>query len=510
MSTHDFLLLLHRVEFGLSAGFHFLFVPLSIGLLVCINVLRSRHVLSRRPAFDLAARYWQRYFLLSWVLGAGTGYALRHQLRTQWALFGDAAAPVLNHMLEIEGLIGPWMLVAVCTLAFGRRLLHPVAYMLAGWLLLLLMGVQSNTILSVNAWMQQPVGVSFAAEGWRLTSLSQVFFSETAVNKTSHTLMAAMLTGAVFVLAVSARDLVKQKTAPEWTASVQVAAWMALISAWGLLGTGHASIATISRVQPMKFATFEAHWKAEPGSAPLIVLAVPDEARHRNRYELRIPDLMSWLVGHQGSPAGLDDLSALNRAAAAQALKHPDHPDSLPWLMLADQVASSQGERWSGLPIEARASAIAEAARPPMWPVFLAFRVMVACGLWLCVLSGWVFVARHALARGQHRRLLILLRLSMPLPWLAILSGWAVAEIGRQPWTVYQRLTTAQSFQAPALQEGVLAAFGLLLAALAISALCLRMARSIRKAGPQCASWLLTRPLANKLWLRCASASRRT
>lgn len=268
MSAHDFLLFLHRIEFGLSAGFHFLFVPLSIGLLVCVNVLQSQHVFTRRAAFDLAARYWLRYFLLSWVLGAITGYALRHQLRTQWAFFGDAAAPVLNHMLEIEGFIGPWMLAAVCALAFGRRLLHPVAYMLTGWALLLLMSVQANTILSVNAWMQQPVGVAFGADGWSLTSLPQVFLSETTINKTSHTLMAAMLTGAFFVLGMTAKDLARQKTCPEWTASVQVAAWMGLISAWCLLITGHASIATISLVQPMKFATFEAHWKAEPGLAP--------------------------------------------------------------------------------------------------------------------------------------------------------------------------------------------------------------------------------------------------
>lgn len=234
-----------------------------------------------------------------------------------------------------------------------------------------------------------------------------------------------------------------------------------------------------------------------------MIFAVPDEAGHRNLHELRIPDLMSWLIGHAGSPAGLDDLNALNRATALQALSHPELPDNQPWLMLAERIASDLGEaRWNWLPKEAKASYIAEAARPPMWPVFLAFRVMVGCGLLLCVLSAWAFIARRALARGEHCRLLALLRVAMPLPWVAILSGWAVAEIGRQPWTVYQRLTTAQSFQAPALEEGVPMAFALLLSALAISALCWHITRSIQKAGPQCESWLLAQPWMGRLWLK--------
>lgn len=259
MSAQDFLLTLHRAQFGLSAGFHYLFVPLSMGLLLCINVLQSQYVATRRPAFDLAARYWLRYFLLSWVVGAATGYVLRYQLRGQWALFDQATAPVLNRMLDIEGIIGPWMLVGVCTLAFGRRLFHPIAYMVTGWILLLLMAVQANTILSINAWMQHPVGVAFGADGWPLRSLSEVLLSETAINKTCHTLVAAMLTGAFFVLAVSAKDLVNKKTGPVWSVSVHVAAWVALISSLCLVGTGHASVATIARVQPMKFATVEAH-----------------------------------------------------------------------------------------------------------------------------------------------------------------------------------------------------------------------------------------------------------
>lgn len=514
MPPQDFMLALHRVEFGLSACFHFLFVPLSLGLLLCINVLQSQYVATRREAFDQAARFWLRYFLLSWLVGAATGYALRHQLRGQWALFGEAAAPVLNRMLAIEGIIGPWMLATVCVLAVGRRLLHPVAYMVTGWLLLALMGVQANTILSVNAWMQHPVGLAFTTQGWQLISLSQVFLSETAINKTGHTLLAAMLTGAFFMLAVSAKDLLQQKTTPAWTASVQVAAWVAWISALCLLGTGHASTLTISHVQPIKFATFEAHWKAEPGRAPLVLFAMPDDTGHRNQYELRIPALMSWLIGRPSSPPGIDDLSAATRAAVLQALRQPDHPDSQPWLMLRDKVAANLGDTWAGLSADGQAGYIAEAARPPLWPVFVAFRVMVFSGVLLCLLSGWVFKARHALARGQQRHLLALLRLAWPLPWVAILSGWTVAEMGRQPWTVYQRLTTARSFQAPALETGVLTAFGLLLGGLAISVLCLRIGRSIRQAGPECASWLavLSPPWVGRLRpkLRSASASPRT
>lgn len=514
MPSQDYWLALHRVEFGLSAAFHFLFVPLSIGLLFGINVLHSHHAVTRREASRQAARFWLRYFLLSWLVGAATGYALRHQLREQWSLFGDAAAPVLARVLQIEGAIGPWMLAAVALLAFGQRWLHPLARAVTGWFLFGLMTTQAHTILSVNAWMQQPVGFDTATARWQIDSLSQVLLSDTAINKTIHTLLASLLTGAFFMLAVASRDLTRHKTSPVWTTSVQVAAWVAPLSALCLLASGHASTLTVSQTQPMKFATFEAHWKATPGAAPLILFAVPDDAGHYNAHEWRVPALMSWLIGRTQSPPGIDDLNVTTRLTVLQALKQADRPGHEPWRLLRDQVAAGWGPSWNSLSPDRQAEAIAEAARPPLWPVFVAFRVMVGAGLLLSVLSCWVFSARHQLAQGKHRRLLKLLRLAWPLPWIAILSGWMVAEIGRQPWTIYQHFTTARSFQAPSFAIGMFTVFALLAGGTVLSGLCLLIARLIRRAGPECESWLVfTSPprlgqLRHKL--RSASASPRT
>jgi cytochrome d ubiquinol oxidase subunit I len=486
VSSTEFLYALLRLQFGLSAGFHFLFVPLSIGLLLCLDVLQTCYVRTGRIRYLHAARVWRRFFLLAWAVGVCTGYPLRWQLQENWANYAQAASPVLSAIFSVEGTIGPLMLAGVALTVWGRRMLSDRWHMLVGWVLLALLMAQAFTILAVNAWMQHPVGVSFEAGAWRLQSLRAILLNDMAVHKVWHTLSAAMLAGAVFVMAVSAAMIVHKRHLDAAAAGMRVGAWVGLFGVLSALWSGHMSAVGVAEDQPMKFAAFEAHWRQDDGPSPLVLFALPDEVRGTNRYEVKVPYLLSLLsVGTLASPPGIEDLSKRHEQRLAYALRVPDDPRQKGWLMLYQAASQRQPDAWAGWTQPERIAHAARMARPAVAPLFWSFRVMVGSGVLLLALCTAAFVKREALATGQAKRLLLLVRCGAPLPWVAILSGWAVAEIGRQPWTVYEQLPTFHAMQAPSLAHAVAQLFAMCAAALLIAALFVLAGRAIYHAGPQ-------------------------
>lgn len=517
MSPDAFLHDLMRLQFGLSASFHFLFVPLSIGLLLCMNMLQTAHVLTKRPALERAARFWGRFFLLVWATGMLTGYPLRWQLTDLWSQYLQAASPVLKEIFAIEGTIAPLMLACVFAITCLRAVLPSAVIMLVGWLLLGVMGVQSWTILSVNAWMQDPSVVGYQSGAWHLDSVSQVLMSETTLHKMLHTLSAAMLSGAFFIFALAGYFIRQGSHLSAARASLRVAVWVGLGSVLTVLWTGHMSASGVAKVQPMKFAAFEAHWQAEPGLAPLVLWAWPDEQRGENRQEIAIPYLMSLLNnGGLSSPPGINDLTRdieqqLSQVwLPAQKAQQAQNNTRTPWavagldaslqlpgqdkqralLRLRDSVAAKHGPGWSNLTPQDQIATVARAARPPITPVFMAFRIMVGAGLACMALCLVVFIKREAVLGGKHPALLKLMMWAAPLPSVAIISGWAVAELGRQPWTIYEHLPTFHASSLPSLEGGVLMFFMMLLAGVAIASTFTLVARSIVRTGPDAEHWL--------------------
>lgn len=496
MSTDVFVHGLIRLQFGLSAGFHFLFVPLSLGLLLCICLLQTQYALHQRPGALKAARFLVRFFVVTWAVGIATGYPLRWQLQGEWGRYTQSAAPVLREIFAIEGAIAPLMLAGVLALAVGRRWIGPRVLACVSWGLLAVMAVQAWTILSVNAWMQHPVGVDFAASGWRLQSLQAVLFSQTALDKFVHTWAASVLVGAFFVLALCAVFVLRGRHADTVEALVPLAAWMAFGASIVAALSGHASAHHVAEVQPMKFAAFEAHWRAEPGLAPLVLVGLPDEAAGHNRHEVSLPGLMSLLAGRQDAPPGLLDLTDQARADVARALAQPDAPGSAGWLALHRAVAARSGAAWAGLSPDEQLDRVAQATRPPVRPLFVAFRVMVGCGVLLLGVSALVFWHRHALARGGRLGLLRLLPWMAPLPWVATLSGWAVAEVGRQPWTVQGQLPTWTAAHLPPVESAAPGFFLMFVCGLLLAVVYVAACRFILRAGPDCDSlWRRLRPV---------------
>lgn len=505
MSTTEFLQALLRVQFGLSAGFHFLFVPLSIGLLLFVCVLRTTQVITGKAFHGDAAQHWQRFFLVTWATGMATGYPLRVQLQENWASYIDAASVVLTEIFKIEGAIAPWMFGSVLLLALCSRRLPPLLNAVLSWFLLGLMGLQSLTILAVNAWMQAPVGVAFDGGTWHMTSLSAVLLSQTALHKWVHTLSASMLCGTFFVVAASAAHLKHLRHGRAAAASVHTACWIGLGAVGVTLMSGHESAGLTAQTQPMKFAAYEAHWRAEPGPAPWVAWGVPDEHLQANVHELAVPFVMSLLTPGSQTPPGILDLERGYvehlrhlwaqeepvRIALRSDLQGMDaglhitpQAQDRGWLLLRDSVAARHPLSWARWSRDEQIAQVAKAARPAVLPLFMAFRVMVACGMACLLLCALAFWQRQALVAGERPGLLKAMRWATPLPWLAILSGWFVAEVGRQPWTIQGQLPTFHASQHPTLEMGVMGAFGLVMAGVLIAMSYFAIVRQIWRTGP--------------------------
>ncbi len=512
MPPAEFLHHLMRLQFGLSASFHFLFVPLSLGLLLCMNVLQTLHVVTGREAPHHAARFWGRLFLLTWITGLITGYPLRWQLTEIWDHYLHTAAPVFKEIFAIEGWIAPLMMGCVLLVMAGRAWLPAWATMVLGWLLLMLMWLQSLTILSINAWMQNPRSVPYESGAWQLSSAWPLLLSGTTLHKGFHTLSAALLSGAFCLLAISSHYIIQRKHLAASQSSFKVAAWVGMGAVVCVLWSGHMSAAGVGKVQPMKFAAFEGHWKAESHPASLVLWAWPDEAHDLNRQELAIPYLMSFLqTDDMSSPPGIVDLTSQtertlrqlwpsHQEAVMQALQQPpmrgrvpgldeslqlpEHDEQRAWLKLRESVAMRMGPIWDSMSQQAQITQVARAARPPVTAVFIAFRLMVGSGMLCLLVCLGVFVKRESLARGQHLNWLKMLPWIAPLPWLAIISGWGVAEMGRQPWTIYEHLPTFQANSLPNLEQGLLGFLMMLLAGVSLGLAFMRLAKSIVQAGP--------------------------
>jgi cytochrome d ubiquinol oxidase subunit I len=502
MNPADFLQTLLRLQFGLSASFHFLFVPLSIGLLWQVCWLRTAH--ARQPdarPLLAAAQHWQRVFTLTWAVGIATGYPLRAQLAANWAGYIGEASPVLAVIFSIEGGIAPPMIGLVLLLAFLGARLPAWLGAIAAWVLLGLMGLQALTILSINAWMQAPV---------TQIELVALLTTPTTLHKWVHTLCAAVLCGAFLVIAMSALHLRRSRQRASAQASIRLAAYSALGAIVLTLLSGHESASLVAETQPRKFAAFEAHWRAEPGWAPMVLFAVPDDAQGRNEHAVELPGVMGMLMGAEG-PAlpGLLDLEArdrerLLRIAQASAPVHATLRNAqgldttLPWhgtaedrglMLLRNAVAAQSGEAWLGWSEAQRADAVARAARPAVTPVFWAFRLMVASGMACLLLSALAFWHRHALAEGQAPGLMRAISWGLPLPWVAIISGWSVAEVGRQPWTITGMLTTFHASMLPTLGAGVLDMLVHLAAGALIALLYVSLCLVLWRIGPRMGAW---------------------
>ena len=437
---------LSRILFAFTALYHFLFVPLTIGLAALVALFEGIALRTGASMWHRAARFWGWFFVVNFMCGVLTGYPLRWQLEAHWVAYGTLVQDVVNTVFEFEGRLFPVLLAIVAVFALGWRL-PPVIHFGVSCALAVALVLQSSAILALNAWMQYPVGTTMLDGRAELPGLLALFGNPLLAPKILHQVASAYTLAGMLVLAVSAWYLLRGRHAVMARGSFRVASIFTL-AALGMTGVaGHWSGMTLVQYQPVKFAAIEAIWKTAD-ARDFVLFAVPDAASRSNRHEIVVPGLLGLVAGDADTPIrGLDTLTADTAASIrrdlaatqAQALKSgkPVAPIGAAGLLPPGISGTNVSE--------AQIAAAAQGAIPSVPVVFWAFRVMLAA--W----GALMLVSLLAVWRGpdprsaQGRLLLWACLLALPLPWVATEAGWIVCEVGRQPWTVTGVLPTFRS-----------------------------------------------------------------
>ncbi len=453
---------LSRLQFAVTALYHFLFVPLTIGLSILLGIMETVYVMTGRQIWKDMVRFWGVLFGINFAMGVATGLTMEFQFGTNWAYYSHYVGDVFGAPLAIEALMAFFLeatFVGLFFFAWDR--LSRVQHLIATWALAVGTNLSALWILIANGWMQYPVGAKFNADTMRMevTDFSAVLFNPVAQSKFVHTVSAGYVIGSMFVLAVSAYYLLRGRHIEIAKRSMTVAASFGLASALSVVVLGDESGYTAGVNQKMKIAAIEAMWNTEPAPASFTLFGLPDLANHTTRYEVKVP----WMLGLIATRSvdtpvlGINQLVTLahgrivNGLIAYKALQdvkaHPQDADARATFdaHVADLGYALLLKRYRADIENADASQIDQAAAStvPNVPVlFWSFRFMVGLGFWFIALFGlafWLAVKRRL---DKHRLFLWAALLSLPLPWVAAELGWIVAEYGRQPWVIEGVLPT--------------------------------------------------------------------
>jgi cytochrome d ubiquinol oxidase subunit I len=390
-------LLLSRVQFAWVIGWHILLPAFTIGLASFVAFLEGGYALTKRPVFLDLSQFWLRIFAISFGMGVVTGIVMPFQFGTNWSRFADDAGNVISPLLAYEGLTAFFLEATFLgVLLFGRKLVPPAMHFVAA--LLVAVGTLSSAfwILATNSWMQTPVGYEIIDGRFFPKDWLEIVFSPSFPYRLAHTVSAFFVTTAFVVLGVGAYTLLRGRFVPQGRMMLRLALWFLAIfvPAQIILGDLH-GLNTLA-YQPAKLAAIEGLWDGGSGVAASII-GWPDQTAERNLGEIAIPRLGSLYLTHSwdGAVKGLKDFP----------------PDQ----------------------------------RPPVPVVYFSFRIMVGIALLMLavVTAGLVLMARGRLDQaGWYLRLC---ELTSCLGFIAVIAGWTTTEVGRQPWTVYGLLRTADS-----------------------------------------------------------------
>jgi len=391
---------LARLQFGLTAGFHFLFPPTTLGLSFVVLILETLYLRTKNAVYRDLSAYLVRILGLVFVMGVATGITLEFAFGNNWAAYSRTVGDIFGAPLAAEAVFSFFLeSVFLGILVFGRDRVKPKTYRLAAFLVFFGAHLSGLWIIIANSWMQTPAG--FRMEGGRavLDDFFQAAFNPSAVVRFVHTILGGWLTGALVAMAVAAWLMLKGRAADKAARLMKPALLLFAVSAVLQLGAGHAHSVQVTRTQPEKMAAFEALWRTEDG-APFTVFGIPDAKNERTRLAVRVPKMLSLLVHFDpnGRVLGLDEFPKEDR--------------------------------------------------PPVFLPFATYHAMILIGLVFIAMGAWGIglLARKKL--GRSRCYLKLLLFAVPLPYLANEGGWIAAEVGRQPWAVYKVLRTSEAVSA--------------------------------------------------------------
>ncbi len=454
---------LSRLQFAATALYHFIFVPLTLGLSVLLGIMETVYVMTGRPIWREMVKFWGALFGINFAMGVATGITMEFQFGTNWAYYSQYVGDVFGVPLAMEGLMAFFLEATFVGLFFfAWERLTKVQHLIATWALAIGTNLSALWILIANGWMQYPVGARFNADTMRMevSDFMAVLFNPVAQAKFVHTVSAGYVTGSVFVMAISAWYLLRGRHAEIAKRSMTVAASFGLASALSVVVLGDESGYTAGVNQKMKIAAIEAMWNTEPAPASFTVFGLPDLATHTTRYEIKVPWMLgliatrsvdkpvpgiAQLVGlaHDRIRDGLIAYRALEavktrpRDAALRATLDA-HVGNLGYALLLKRIRPDIENATEGDIRTAAASTI-----PNVPVLFWSFRVMVGIGFWFIALFALAFWLSAKRQLDRYRWFLKAALFTLPLPWFAAELGWIVAEYGRQPWVIEGVLPTA-------------------------------------------------------------------
>lgn len=459
---------LSRLQFAATAMFHFLFVPLTLGLSIIVAIMETIYVMTGRPIWRQMTKFWGLLFGINFALGVATGVTMEFQFGMNWSYYSHYVGDIFGAPLALETLMAFFMEATFVGLwFFGWDKLTPRAHLIVAWLVAIGSNLSALWILIANGWMQYPVGAEFDPVTMRmqLVSFAEVIFNPVAQAKFVHTVSAGYVTAAVFVLGVSSWYLLKGRHTELARRSIAVASAFGLASALSVVVLGDESGYDTGQNQKMKMAAIEAMWETEPAPASFTLLGIPDQEARETRYAIHIPYVMG-LIGTRSLDTVIPGINELEREAELRIRDGLVAYDLLMQIQaqkgsgdiqpLIDEFHKHSGDlgyalllkRYLDDPRQATEAQIAQAAEdtiPTVWPIFWSFRIMVALGMSFIALMGFFFW-RASFRQMQFPRWSLMLAVVMiPAPWIAAEMGWIVAEYGRQPWTVDGVLPTALS-----------------------------------------------------------------
>ncbi|MEI7024162.1 cytochrome ubiquinol oxidase subunit I [Paenibacillus sp. y28] len=399
---------LARLQFASTTIFHFIFVPISIGLSLLIAVMETMYVVKKNELYKQMAQFWGQFLLINFAVGVVTGILQEFQFGMNWSSFSRFVGDVFGTPLAIEALLAFFLESTFIGLwVFGWDRLSKGVHLACMWLVSIGTMLSALWILAANSFMQRPVGYAIHNGRAEMTDVLALLTNGQLLWEFPHTIFAAFATGAFLVAGISAWKLLKKQAVPFFVPSFKIAIIVALISSAGIAQFGHGQAQYLVETQPMKMAASEGLWERSEDPAPWTIYASIHPDEQVNGFEIKVPYLLSFLSYSQfsGSVPGMKELQA--------------------------EYEQTYGE----------GSYI-----PPVRTTFWSFRIMVASGSVMILLSLYgVYLALRKKLEAANKLYMRLMLAAISLPFIGSTSGWIMTEVGRQPWTVFGLLRIEDS-----------------------------------------------------------------
>jgi cytochrome d ubiquinol oxidase subunit I len=391
-------LILSRLQFAVITSYHFLFVPLTLGLSVLVAMMETWYVRTGNETYKKMTKFWGKLFLINFAMGVVTGLVQEFQFGMNWSEYSRFVGDIFGAPLAVEALVAFFLeSTFIGVWVFGWDKLPKKVHALSIWLVAIATNLSALWILIANSFMQEPVGYVLRNGRAEMTDFIALITNPHVMYQFPHTVLSGFVTAAFFVMGISAYHMLKKNYLDIFRRSFYLAVVFGLISAFAVAGVGHLQAMHLVQVQPMKMAAAEALWETE-NPAGLSLFSSIDEQGHKNNFEIKIPGMLSFLSysSFTGEVKGINEL----QAAAVQKYGPGNYV-------------------------------------PKVSSLFWSFRIMLLAGMWLVLipLLGLYFYKSNRLE--QKRWFLKAVLWTIPIPYIANTVGWYMAEAGRMPWIVY-------------------------------------------------------------------------